>query len=33
MVTYWPVWEFRVRENWKYASMKSPEVSKPEDMK
>jgi hypothetical protein len=33
MVTDWPVWEFRVQESWKCASMKTPEVSKPEELK
>jgi hypothetical protein len=33
MVTDWPVREFRVRENWKCASMETPEVPKPEEPK
>jgi hypothetical protein len=33
MVTDWLVQKFRVREDWKYASMKNPEVLKPEESK
>jgi hypothetical protein len=33
MVTDWSVWEFRVWENWKCASMETPEVLKPEESK
>jgi hypothetical protein len=29
----WPVWEFGVRENWKCASLKTPEAPKPKEPK
>jgi hypothetical protein len=32
-VTVWPVREIRVRENWKCASVETPEVAKPEEPK
>jgi hypothetical protein len=33
MATDWPVWEFGVREDWKCASMKTPKVLKPRELK
>jgi hypothetical protein len=33
MVIVWPVQEIRVQENWKCASVKTPEALKPEERK
>jgi hypothetical protein len=33
METYWQVWECGVQENWKCASMETPEVPNPEEPK
>jgi hypothetical protein len=33
MVMDWPVREFKVRENWKCASMETLEVPKPKELK